>query len=67
MYRGDAPSDVLLIGNSRGLIFYQPYLEKRLGIKTFNLSYNGLPANLMDVFNEGFILMYIQSPKISAH
>lgn len=43
LYRGEAQADVLLLGNSRGLAFYQPHLEKITGKSSFNLSYNGLP------------------------
>ncbi|MFK7809713.1 MAG: hypothetical protein AB8F74_18045 [Saprospiraceae bacterium] len=46
MYTGKAASDILLVGNSRGLIFYQPHIEKITGKKTFNISYNGLPIDL---------------------
>lgn len=46
LYRGQAQSDILLLGNSRGLIFYQPYIEKITGQSTFNLSYNSLPVDL---------------------
>lgn len=38
--------DILLIGNSRGLTFYQPAIEKLTGKSTLNISYNGLPMNL---------------------
>ncbi|MEM1323780.1 MAG: hypothetical protein AAGG75_26195 [Bacteroidota bacterium] len=46
MYTDQAKSDILLLGNSRGLIFYQPYIEEKTGRSTFNLSYNGLPIDL---------------------
>ena len=46
MYRGEAAAQVLLLGNSRGLGFYQPFIEAKTGKKTFNLSYNGLPADV---------------------
>ncbi|MEM9887954.1 MAG: hypothetical protein AAF849_18815 [Bacteroidota bacterium] len=46
LYRGEAASDILLIGNSRGLSFYQPYIEKVTGTSTFNLSYNGMTMNV---------------------
>jgi hypothetical protein len=46
LYRQEAGCDILLIGSSRGLIFYQPYIEKKTGLTTFNLSYNGLPVDL---------------------
>jgi hypothetical protein len=46
LYRSDADCDLLFAGNSRGLIFYQPYIEEKTGVSTFNLSYNGMPMNL---------------------
>ena len=46
LYCGDADCDLLFAGNSRGLIFYQPYIEEKTGVSTFNLSYNGMPVNL---------------------
>jgi hypothetical protein len=46
LYRGDAAADILLVGNSRGLAFFQPYIEQKTGLRTFNLSYNGLPADV---------------------
>ncbi|MDZ4678788.1 MAG: hypothetical protein SGI94_00015, partial [Saprospiraceae bacterium] len=38
-------ADILLMGNSRGLTFYQPYIEEITGLTTCNLSYNGLPID----------------------
>ncbi len=49
MYRGEAAADILLLGNSRGLTFYQPYIEEKSGQRTFNLSYNGLPMDVAKV------------------
>ncbi|MBL7783680.1 MAG: hypothetical protein JNM22_20765 [Saprospiraceae bacterium] len=46
LYGGEAEADILLLGNSRGLTFYQPYIEEKTGLKTFNLSYNGLPMDV---------------------
>lgn len=46
LYNGEAGCDVLLAGNSRGLIFYQPYIEEKTGLTTTNLSYNGMPMEL---------------------
>ena len=46
LYRGGADADILLVGNSRGLMFYQPYIEAKTRANTMNLSYNGLPMNL---------------------
>ncbi|MFN0034105.1 MAG: hypothetical protein ACKVUS_03495 [Saprospiraceae bacterium] len=45
LYRGGAVADILLLGNSRGLIFYQPYIEAITDKTTCNLSYNGLPMD----------------------
>lgn len=45
LYQGEAVADILLLGNSRGLAFYQPYIEEITGKTTCNLSYNGLPMD----------------------
>ena len=57
LYREGAVADILLLGNSRGLAFYQPYIEEITGKTTFNLSYNGLPMDAakclaLDYFKE---------------
>ncbi len=49
LYRGDAKADILLVGNSRGLGFYQPEIERLTGLNTLNISYNGLPMDLASV------------------
>lgn len=46
LYRGDAGANILLLGNSRGLSFFQPHIEQITGKTTFNLSYNGLPMDV---------------------
>ena len=46
LYTGRGEADIVLIGNSRGLNFYQPYLEARTGRSTLNLSYNAMPVQL---------------------
>ncbi len=58
MYRGDAGADLLLLGNSRGLTFYQPYIEEKTGLKTFNLSYNGLPMDVAKVLVQDYLERY---------
>ena len=55
MYRGEANCDLLFMGNSRGLGFYQPYIEEVTGKKTFNLSYNALPIDLGKVLLADFL------------
>jgi hypothetical protein len=46
MYSSNAKADIVLLGNSRGLTFYEPWIEKNTGLKVVNLSYNGMPADL---------------------
>lgn len=55
MYKGDVECDLLFMGNSRGLGFYQPYIEEVTGKKTFNLSYNALPMNLGKALLQDFL------------
>ncbi len=46
LYFSNEDADILFVGNSRGLTFYQPEVELLTGKKTMNLSYNGMPADL---------------------
>ncbi|MBL7818348.1 MAG: hypothetical protein JNL70_25275 [Saprospiraceae bacterium] len=46
LYHSTENADILFVGNSRGLNFYQPEAERLTGQKTMNLSYNGMPADL---------------------
>ncbi len=55
LYTGRAKADILLVGNSRGLPLFQPYVEEATHKKTLNLSYNGLP-NYLGV---AFVLDYL--------
>ena len=48
-YCDSSKHDIVFIGNSRGLTFYQPEVEKLTGTRTINLSYNALPADLAKV------------------
>ncbi len=57
LYAQRAEAEILLLGNSRGLGFYQPTIEEKTGQSTFNFSYNGLPmhvgaAMVMDYFEQ---------------
>jgi len=63
LYNGTAQADILLLGNSRGLVFFQPKIEKLTGQTTFNLSYNGMPGNLADVFIKDYYDRY-DAPKL---
>jgi hypothetical protein len=58
LYNGSAGADILLVGNSRGLTFYQPYIEEVTGKKTYNLSYNGLPMDAARVLVEDYLDHY---------
>lgn len=58
LYDGRAAADILLVGNSRGLTFYQPYIEEKTGLSTCNLSYNGMPAELAAVLSMDYIERY---------
>jgi len=58
MYQGKAAADILLVGNSRGLIFYQPYIEEITGKSTFNVSYNGMPIDLGQTLVEDYFANY---------
>ncbi len=55
LYRGGENCDMLFAGNSRGLIFYQPYIEEKTGRTTCNLSYNGMPMDLAAVLIKDFL------------
>ncbi len=61
LYNGSASAEILLVGNSRGLIFYQPYIEEITGKNTFNTSYNGMPIDLSRVFVDDYLQKY---PKV---
>lgn len=58
MYRGEANAGILLVGNSRGLSFYQPYMEEFTGMSTFNLSYRAMPMDLADVLVRDYFDIY---------
>jgi hypothetical protein len=63
LYTGRAESDILLVGNSRGLIFFQPYIETLTGEETFNLSYNGMSVDLMHQLIQDYYDRY-PSPRL---
>lgn len=64
MYSGRGEADILLVGNSRGLALYQPYIEKITGKRTFNISYNGMPAQLAEVLVADYLEKYPSAKKI---
>ena len=58
LYTGKAKADILLVGNSRGLPLFQPYVEEATGKITLNLSYNGLPNYLAVAFVMDYLDRY---------
>lgn len=58
LYDNRAEADILLVGNSRGLIFYQPYIEEVTRDETFNLSYNGMPIDLANILVQDYFDLY---------
>ncbi len=63
LYNGNGNADVLFVGNSRGLSFYQPYAEEKTGLSTFNLSYNGMPIGLAVPLVQDYLDRH-QPPKV---
>lgn len=64
LYSGEAKADILLVGNSRGLNFFQPYMEEVTGKKTYNLSYNGLPMDVAKVLVLDYLDRYPRTEKM---
>jgi hypothetical protein len=58
MYRGDGAADILIVGNSRGLNFYQPYMEKATGLKTFSLCYYSMPCEIASALAMDYLDRY---------
>ncbi len=58
LYTGRAAAEVVFIGNSRGLTFYQPYFEELTGKSTLNLSYNAMPPDIAAVLLEDYRRAY---------
>ena len=63
MYGGRAAAEILLVGNSRGLTFYEPYIEQITGKSTFNLSYNGLSMDAANALVQDYLDRY-PAPRI---
>jgi hypothetical protein len=58
MYRGEGQADILIVGNSRGLNFYQPSVEKATGLTTFSLCYYSMPCEIATVLTEDYLDRY---------
>jgi hypothetical protein len=64
IYNGTAESDVILVGNSRGHAFYQPFIRDVTGAATINLSYNALPVSVARALVEDYYDLYDAPTKI---
>ena len=64
LYTNRGACDILLVGNSRGLSFFQPYIEETSGKNTLNLSYNGMPVDLATVLIEDYFENYPAPKKL---
>ncbi len=63
LYNGNEEADVLFMGNSRGLSFFQPYAEEITGLRTANLSYNGMPIELASLLTQDYLDRH-KAPKV---
>lgn len=61
MYRGEGQADILIVGNSRGLNFYQPSVEKATGLSSFSLCYYSMPCEIATVLTQDYLDRY---PKV---
>lgn len=55
MYRGQGEADILIVGNSRGLNFYQPTVEKATGLRSFSLCYYSMPCEMASVLAQDYL------------
>ena len=58
LYTDRGAAQIVMLGNSRGLNFYQPYIEQKTGRSTLNLSYNALPGDLGAVLLRDYLSRY---------
>lgn len=56
IYRGGHEGSVVVLGNSRGVnAIYAPEVQKRIGVPTLNLSYNGLSMEVVEVLLQDYV------------
>jgi hypothetical protein len=58
MYRGEGKADIVIVGNSRGLNLFQPYMEQQTGRKTFSLCYYSMPMEIAGAIAEDYLDRY---------
>lgn len=64
MYAGNGDADILIVGNSRGLNFYQPYMDSVTQLNTFSLCYYSMPPEMAVVMTKDYIDQYPNVKKI---
>lgn len=64
LYQNNAACDILIAGNSRGLSFYQPFVENKSNQKVFSLAYNGMSSSLGHVFLKDYFEKYPAPKKL---
>jgi hypothetical protein len=64
VYNTTGQADILLIGNSRGHVFYQPAIRELTQQSTLNLSYNALPVSIARALVEDYFDLYNAPKKI---
>ncbi|HQU09331.1 MAG TPA: hypothetical protein PLV25_05155, partial [Opitutales bacterium] len=56
LYQGGMPQQILVLGNSRGvMLVYPPDFKKVVSAPVFNLSYNGLNIQIMEAFLDDYL------------
>ncbi len=64
MYAGNGDAEILIVGNSRGLNFYQPYMDSVTRQKTFSLCYYSMPMEIAIAMTKDYIDRYPSVEKI---
>ena len=62
IYNGSGKCEILLLGNSRGHMLYQPAIKEATKTSTLNLSYNALPVSVARALVQDYYEMY-SAPK----
>ena len=64
LYQKNASCDILVAGNSRGLSFYQPFIENNTGQKVFSLAYNGMSSSMLYVLMQDYFERHAAPKKL---
>lgn len=55
LYKDNENAEIVIVGNSRALCFYKPYVEKVSGKPVFSLCYLGMPSELTAALTMDFV------------